>query len=81
METKTDAETSTVTKRSLGRILHWYLRNVDITHKQGREMEIAEMQIEAEKVTKRCNKEKEEGEHNAPVEELRATTALKRFEN
>ena len=39
------------------------------------------MQIEAEKVTKRCNKEKEEGEHNAPVEELRATTALKRFEN
>ena len=39
------------------------------------------MQIEAEKVTKGHNKEKEEGEHNAPVEELRAATALKRFEN
>jgi len=57
------------------------LRNLDTTHKKEKEVETSEMQTEAEKETKGQNKEEEEGEHNAPVAELRVGTTFKCFEN
>ena len=42
METRDRDGDGTVTERSRDRVLHGYLRNVGITHKQEKEMEISE---------------------------------------